>query len=915
MAAFGAAFDDDPTDPPDGGSMSSTSHVARRSVLAIAGLAVVAAALLSAPALSFATGAPARPATKGVGLFVKSSDAAGADAARFLQTLRAGGAFADWRGAAVSQIVPVQGTDGSFAVYVVTLTTGGRYAGYATIDALPSLNPVLAFSRGPAPVFSSDSAAQARVGTAKGAPRVKRQVYMGPLSYGVETVAATGVTETVPTGALMQATSSDVIRGPPVSASGTAAVSSLGTSYKRIANMPDYDQFSYNYTSTEYNAGTVPAATGTYASSPYVNAGSYYSGCAATAAGDVVGYWALTYPTLLTGKTPVQGGTAWQKVVNDLHVYFHTSNDRGSGSTYGSAVAPGLTRYAQGIGGLSFSSSDSSNFSWTAYTGEMDADRPVVLMFQNLNVTSPKHFAYGDHAVTGIGYDYTPGSVASEYMIIHDNWPAYTSDDVYVQFSGPNATYDSRDMVTFTPATPAAAPPANDAFASAQALSGSSGSVAGTSVGATKESGEPSHAAGQGTASIWYRWTASATGTLTVDTYGSGFDTVLAAYTGTPVSALTAVASDDDAAGHGSQSEIAFRVTAGTTYRIAVDGRAAGVSGAVNLDWAFAAAPVLPDIVTATIDSASPSPADQGGAVTFSGHATDSLDHDISAYEWTSSVDGILSTSASFSTAALSPGSHTIGFRAMCASGTWSAQQTVTLSVTGAPAAPANDAFDDAQLLSGTSGTLSGTNLGATKETGEPGHAGDPGGASVWFEWVAPATGMLSIDTSGSDFDTALAAYTGTSVTGLSARASAQGDLLTGGSRVSFAVAAGTTYRIAVDGHEGASGAVRLDWSFRAPARSAITVRLNHSSLTRYRYVTITGTFGPAVAGESVRVEILKPGSSTWLRVTRTTNAAGAWASLRYKVTRRGTYRVRTRFLGDARFTASTSVYARLVVR
>jgi len=894
--------------------MSSTPHVARRSVLAIAGWAVVVAALLSAPALSLAAGAPSRPATKGIGLFAKSPEAARADTARFVQTLRAGGAFADWRGATVSQIVPVQGPDGSVAVFVVTLTAGGRYAGYATIDALPSLNPVLAFSRNPAPVFSSDSAAQARVGTAKGAPRVKRQVYTGPLSYGVETVATTGVTETVPTGALMQATSSEAVRGPPVSTAGAVAVSSIGTAYKMIANMPDYDQFSYNYTSSEYNAGTIPAATGTYASSPYLNAGGYYSGCAPTAAGDVIGYWASAYPKLLTDKTPARGGAAWQKLVNDLHVYFHCKDVDGGGSTYSNDVAPGLTRYAQGVGGYSFSSNDTNNFSWTAYTGEIDANRPVVLMFQSLNVTAPKAFPYGSHAITGVGYDHTPGSVSSEYMIVHDNWPAYTSDDVYVQFSGPNATYDSREMVTFIPAAAPAAP-ANDAFDPAQALSGSSGSVTGTSVGATKESGEPSHAAGQGTASVWYRWTASTTGTLTVDTFGSGFDTALAAYSGTSVSALTTVDSNNDAAGHGTQSRIAFHVTAGTTYRIAVDGWAAGVSGAVNLDWTFAAPPVLPDIVTATIDSASPSPADQGGAVTFSGHATDSLGHAITAYEWTSSVDGVLSTSPSFSTAALSPGSHTIGFRAMCASGTWSAQQTVMLSVTGLPSAPANDVFDDAQPLSGTSGTVSGTNVGATKQVGEPEHAGDLGGASVWYEWTAPATGMLSIDTSGSDFGTDLAAYTGSSVSGLSARASAASDVLTNASRIDFSVVAGTTYRIAVDGHGGVSGDVQLHWSFRLPSPSSITVRLDHTSLTRYHYVTITGTFRPAVAGESVRVEILKPGSRTWLRVARTTNSSGAWTSVRYKVLLTGTYRVRTRFLGDARYTASTSVYARLVVR
>lgn len=900
--------------------MSRSSLVVRRSMLAIFAVAVVAAGLLAAPATSLAATAAPRAATKGFRIFAKSPDAARGDALRFLQTLPADGALSDWRAAAISQCIPVQAPDGSAAVYVVTFSTSGGYAGYVTIDALPSANPVLEFSRNPAPVFASEAVAQARVGAAKSAPRVKRQVYVGPLSYAVETVAASGTTETVPVGALMQATSADAIRGPPAvgsvsaAAVGSVAVSSLGTNYKMIANMPDYDQFTYNYTSSEYNSGTIPAASGTYAASPYLNAGSYYSGCAPTAAGDVVKYWAGNgYPNLFTGKNPTQGGASWEKVVNDLHVYFRTSDDSGSGSTYGSAVAPGLKGYAQGIGGYSFTSVDVGNFTWAAYTGEIDANRPVVLMFQNLNVTAPAAFPYGDHAITGIGYDHTPGVVASEYMIVHDNWPAAPSD-VYVQFSGPNTTYDSRDMVTFVPA--AAAAPANDTFASGQAIAGSSGSLAGTSVNATKESGEPNHAGDAGGASVWYRWTASAAGTLTVDTFGSGYNTVLAAYTGITVSGLTPVASNDDS-GSGLQSRVAFRVTSGTTYRIAVDG-SAGASGPVNLDWAFAAAPVAPDAVTATIDSVPPGPVTQGARATFAGSAVDSLGHAINGYEWTSSIDGTISASASFSTTALSPGAHTIGFRARCANGTWSAPQTAILVVTAAPpAAPANDAFSAAQPLPTSSGTISGTSVAATKETGEPAHAGDAGGASIWYVWVAPANGSLSLDTSGSGFDTVLGVYTGASVDALAEKASSD-DIApdNAASRVTLSVVAGTPYRIAIDGYGGASGAVTLDWSFRAPVASVSTVRLSTGGLTRYHYVTITGALKPIRAGAAVRIEILKPGSRTWVRlVTRTTNVAGVWASYRYKVTLRGVYHVRTRFLGDAYSLASMSAYAHLTVR
>jgi hypothetical protein len=126
----------------------------------------------------------------------------------------------------------------------------------------------------------------------------------------------------------------------------------------------------------------------------------------------------------------------------------------------------------------------------------------------------------------------------------------------------------------------------NDMFAASLTLTGPSGSVSGSSVGATKESGEPYHAGNAGGHSIWYRWTAPAAGTVTIDTIGSSFDTLLGVYVGPSVSALTRIASDDDSAGN-LRSRVRFAVTAGTAYLIAVDGYG-GASGSVVVNFTLA---------------------------------------------------------------------------------------------------------------------------------------------------------------------------------------------------------------------------------------------------------------------------------------------------------------------------------------
>lgn len=80
------------------------------------------------------------------------------------------------------------------------------------------------------------------------------------------------------------------------------------------------------------------------------------------------------------------------------------------------------------------------------------------------------------------------------------------------------------------------------------------------------------------------------------------------------------------------------------------------------------------------------------------------------------------------------------------------------------PPPPPNDDFADAQSLRGDTGVIRGRNVTATKEGDEPEHAGDTGGSSVWYSWKALATGPVRFDTAGSDFDTLLAIYTGSSI-------------------------------------------------------------------------------------------------------------------------------------------------------
>ena len=150
------------------------------------------------------------------------------------------------------------------------------------------------------------------------------------------------------------------------------------------------------------------------------------------------------------------------------------------------------------------------------------------------------------------------------------------------------------------PAPPPPPPPVNDNFADALTLVGCSGTAFGTNVGATKEPNERDTSVpdtASSTRSVWYKWEAPSTGTVTFDTKDSTFDTVLEVFTGTSLATLTSIANNDDVLPddpntpwHDVYSVVMPSVTQGTTYWIYVNGfdnpgSNGGDVGSIKLHW------------------------------------------------------------------------------------------------------------------------------------------------------------------------------------------------------------------------------------------------------------------------------------------------------------------------------------------
>ncbi len=120
----------------------------------------------------------------------------------------------------------------------------------------------------------------------------------------------------------------------------------------------------------------------------------------------------------------------------------------------------------------------------------------------------------------------------------------------------------------------------------------------------------------------------------------------------------------------------------------------------------------------------------QGDTITFSGSGSD-LDGNIVSYSWTSSIDGQLSTSASFQTSNLSAGTHTITFTVTDDDGlTNSDSITITVKELNAPVVSITSPNNEDDFKEGEEITFTAV-------------ASDSDGSIVSYEWVSSEDGVI----------------------------------------------------------------------------------------------------------------------------------------------------------------------------
>jgi len=538
---------------------------------------------------------------------------------------------------------------------------------------------------------------------------------------------------------------------------------------------------------------------------------------------------------------------------------------------------------------LSVSASDSVPF---YYKWELNGNGIPGATNGNLNgtaiisytITNAEPFDSGDYQVV------VANIVASE------NSPVF---DVALSFAAPTTNNDSFDSSL------AIGPLTNGIGVSG--ISGNSGS--GPAVIAGKPAG----------GYLWYNWTASFTGVMSLTTRGSSFDTLLGVYTGSTAATLTSVAEDDDSGGFFT-SLVTFNCEAGTNYQIVVAGYK-GATGNVVLAMSPGAARGLPG-PAGGYSIGGPEPVITQQPSNQIVHAGDTLTLGVSAtgamgYQWyiadvAEAGDVPVAGGTNSDMVIGSFTTNGVGNYYVEVSNAGGDVQSAMASVeiaaesqNGQAVTPKTlfvDKFGDAVDLTGASTTTryrpassggetggytlsqSFSTSGATKEEGEPNHAGQPGGASYWYSYTAPIGGTIQFSTVGSTFNTILAVYTGpgTSFSTLTSVGSAyttnyvqQGQPTV----VISNVVAGIRYFIAIDGYLGASGAANLTITLN-PA--AVTVNTNIPPLINSQTIVtiispannfLTASSNITIKGVITGVGGLRP-IGTNLQITVNTNAA-----------------------------------------
>lgn len=491
----------------------------------------------------------------------------------------------------------------------------------------------------------------------------------------------------------------------------------------------------------------------------------------------------------------------------------------------------------------------------------------------------------------------------------------------------------------FTAMAEAQAANFQDYFTNRETIFGTNGTLLGTNITATIESGEPRHGGKAPSHSIWISWVAPTNGVATFDTHGSSFDTLMSAYTlsptnGTTVNQLHEEARNDDDPAAVPTSIIQIGAIAGRTYEIAVDGYQ-GATGLVTLNWSFIPATTPPPIVVSTPNDRAAKPGDPvnlavnmssvGGAQfawyfngnedtnqTGTNYFIPSLQAtNVGRYQlrvtvgsgnnrvrfFTTPVEVQINSDGSTNTLAedklfdapLFPLLGDDGSGTNSGSGLMFGTRTIVRSLVAGGGTP--QALNTG-VVRGYNGSQIFNTTYATSDPSEPPHCGVVGGASYWLQYTPPTNGTLTLDTIGSTYDTVMEVYTYngtlTSYTNLISIACDNDSVAAqGAARVTFQCLKTRPYIIAVDGVNAARGTAWLNYLLNTnqPATAPLTSSM---VVTQTVFTGSTVTISPAITGaQPMNYSWKKNGTNIagvtipFLQLTNVTSASAATYTLR----------------------------------
>jgi len=396
--------------------------------------------------------------------------------------------------------------------------------------------------------------------------------------------------------------------------------------------------------------------------------------------------------------------------------------------------------------------------------------------------------------------------------------------------------------------------PANDNCSAASPISGG-GPFNFDTTGATT-SAQQSGNCGTAGQDIWYNWTATQTGTATLDLCGTAFDTIVAVYAGAGCPSAGTIWCNDDSCGF--QSQVTFPCTAGSVYAVQIGGYNANSGPGAFTLYTVAGGPANDDCSSAiSISGSGPFTFDTTGATTSAQQSGScgTAGQDI-WYAWTAPSSGVATLvlcGSSYDTlAAVYAGAGCpAGGTAWCNDDSCGPQSQVsfpcsagsiyTLQIGGytassgpgiftlnvAAGAP-NDDCSTPTLIAGN-GTFPFDNTLAT--TGSQGQAETlclsfattAIGNDIWFAWTAPSNGTATFSLCGiSGMDSKIAVYAGSSCPVAGSALACSDDFCLLESELSFSVSAGSTYLLQIGNFPGAIGAAGL-FSLNVGAGSGIS--------------------------------------------------------------------------------------------